>query len=85
MKNEQYADAQTKRQQKKYAEQIKPVRRRGHFLLVTLLLGNMIVNEALPVLADPVLGGGAQAVVVSTVLIIMYVYVPCELGWVGWC
>jgi metal transporter CNNM len=40
-------------------------------LLVTLLLANMIVNESLPIIADPVLGGGVEAVVVSTVLIIM--------------
>jgi len=34
----------------------------------------MIVNETLPVIADPVLGGGFQSVVVSTVLIVMYVF-----------
>lgn len=33
----------------------------------------MIVNETLPVIADPVLGGGFQSVVVSTILIVMYV------------
>ena len=33
----------------------------------------MITNETLPVIADPVLGGGAQSVVVSTVLIVMCV------------
>jgi metal transporter CNNM len=38
---------------------------------VTLLLANMITNETLPIVADPVLGGGAQSVVVSTVLIVM--------------
>lgn len=32
----------------------------------------MIVNETLPIIADPVLGGGVQSVVVSTVLIVMY-------------
>lgn len=41
---------------------------------MTLLLANMIVNETLPVIADPVLGGGFQSVVVSTVLIVMYVF-----------
>ena len=40
---------------------------------MTLLLANMIVNETLPVIADPVLGGGFQSVVVSTILIVMYV------------
>ncbi|KAF8966793.1 hypothetical protein BDZ97DRAFT_1806478 [Flammula alnicola] len=37
----------------------------GHLLLVTLLLANMIVNESLPVIADP-------SVVVSTVLIVIF-------------
>jgi metal transporter CNNM len=31
----------------------------------------MITNETLPIVADPVLGGGVQSVVVSTVLIVM--------------
>ena len=53
-----------------------PVRKNGHLLLVTLLLANMIVNGTLPVISDPVLGGGVQSVVVSTVLIVMYVYSP---------
>ncbi|KAG1734591.1 hypothetical protein EDB19DRAFT_1726705 [Suillus lakei] len=59
-------------QQKRYAEKIKPVRKNGHLLLVTLLLANMIVNETLPVISDPVLGGGVQSVVVSTVLIVIF-------------
>jgi len=61
-------------QQKRYAEKIKPIRKNGHLLLVTLLLANMIVNETLPVISDPVLGGGVQSVVVSTVLIVMLVH-----------
>ena len=63
----------TRRKQKLYANKIKPIRKNGHLLLVTLLLANMIVNETLPVISDPVLGGGVQSVVVSTVLIVMYV------------
>lgn len=51
-----------------------PIRENGHLLLVTLLLANMIVNETLPIISDPVLGGGVQSVVVSTVLIVMYVF-----------
>ena len=61
-------------EQKVYANKIKPIRKNGHLLLVTLLLANMIVNESLPVISDPVLGGGFQSVVVSTVLIVMYVF-----------
>ncbi|KAF7327241.1 CNNM transmembrane domain-containing protein [Mycena kentingensis (nom. inval.)] len=59
-------------EQRKYAEKIIPIRKNGHLLLVTLLLANMVVNESLPIIADPVLGGGVQAVVVSTVLIIIF-------------
>ena len=58
-------------EQKKYANKIKPIRKDGHLLLVTLLLANMIVNETLPVISDPVLGGGVQSVIASTVLIVM--------------
>jgi hypothetical protein len=61
-------------QQRKYANQIKPIRQNGHLLLVTLLLANMIVNESLPVISDPILGGGVQSVIVSTVLIVMCVF-----------
>jgi metal transporter CNNM len=60
-------------QQRKYANQIKPIRQNGHLLLVTLLLANMIVNESLPIISDPILGGGVQSVIVSTVLIVMCV------------
>ncbi|KAI0764165.1 hypothetical protein BD413DRAFT_641282 [Trametes elegans] len=58
--------------QKLYANKIKPIRKNGHLLLVTLLLANMIVNETLPVISDPVLGGGVQSVVVSTILIVIF-------------
>ncbi|KZT33117.1 DUF21-domain-containing protein [Sistotremastrum suecicum HHB10207 ss-3] len=59
-------------EQKKYAAKILPIRKNGHLLLVSLLLANMIVNETLPVISDRVLGGGVQAVVISTVLIVIF-------------
>lgn len=40
-----------------------------HWVLVTLLLSNVIVNETLPVVLDRCFGGGVEAVVGSTVLI----------------
>lgn len=40
-----------------------------HWVLVTLLLSNVIVNETLPVVLDRCFGGGIAAVVGSTVLI----------------
>ncbi|KAJ7078866.1 hypothetical protein B0H15DRAFT_1000258 [Mycena belliarum] len=58
--------------QREYAKKIMPIRKNGHLLLVTLLLANMVVNETLPIISDPVLGGGVQSVVVSTVLIIIF-------------
>ncbi|RDA92496.1 hypothetical protein CP533_6471 [Ophiocordyceps camponoti-saundersi (nom. inval.)] len=39
-----------------------------HWVLVTLLLANVIVNESLPVVLDRTLGGGVAAVVGSTLL-----------------
>ncbi|KAJ4490474.1 hypothetical protein J3R30DRAFT_3653766 [Lentinula aciculospora] len=58
--------------QREYASKIKPIRENGHLLLVTLLLANMMVNESLPIISDPVLGGGVQSVVVSTILIVIF-------------
>ncbi|ROV91558.1 hypothetical protein VPNG_09742 [Cytospora leucostoma] len=43
-----------------------------HWVLVTLLLSNVIVNETLPVVLDRCLGGGVAAVVGSTVLIVIF-------------
>jgi hypothetical protein len=43
----------------------------SHLLLTTLILGNMIVNEALPVVMDAVIGGGIVAVVASTALVVV--------------
>lgn len=43
-----------------------------HWVLVTLLLSNVIINETLPIILDGVLPGGWQAVVVSTALIVIF-------------
>ncbi|KII90342.1 hypothetical protein PLICRDRAFT_38844 [Plicaturopsis crispa FD-325 SS-3] len=59
-------------QQRIYANKIKPIRKNGHLLLVTLLIANMVVNETLPIISDPVLGGGPQSVAVSTVLVVIF-------------
>lgn len=32
--------------ERKWASKIIPIRKRGHLLLITLILGNMLVNEA---------------------------------------
>ncbi|WWD19045.1 hypothetical protein CI109_103503 [Kwoniella shandongensis] len=43
-----------------------------HWVLVVLLLGNVIVNESLPIFLDDVLGGGVKAVIVSTTMIVIF-------------
>lgn len=58
--------------QQRLAKKIAPLRKDGHLLLITLLIANMVANETLPVVSDNVLGGGIQAVVVSTVLVIIF-------------
>lgn len=52
------------------AEKVLNLLTRGkHWVLVTLLLANVIVNESLPVVLDRCLGGGIAAIIGSTVLI----------------
>lgn len=52
-----------------------------HHNAVTLLLGNVIVNETLPVVLDSELGGGVVAILISTMLIVIFgEYVPLSLA-----
>jgi len=61
--------------QQKNAKRVYDLLQRGkHWVLVTLLLANVIVNETLPVVLDRCLGGGVAAVVGATVLIGMLPY-----------
>lgn len=56
--------------QRRNAKRVHDLLTKGkHWLLVTLLLSNVIVNETLPVVLDRCFGGGVAAVVGSTVLI----------------
>ncbi|THG97900.1 hypothetical protein EW026_g4193 [Hermanssonia centrifuga] len=43
-----------------------------HWVLVVLLLGNVIVNESLPIFLDSALGGGIAAIVLSTTMIVIF-------------
>jgi len=43
-----------------------------HWVLVVLLLGNVIVNESLPVFLDTAVGGGYPAIVISTIAIVIF-------------
>jgi CBS domain containing-hemolysin-like protein len=59
--------------ERKSAKTVLALLARGkHWVLVTLLLSNVIVNETLPIILDGVLGGGWQAVVISTALIVIF-------------
>ncbi|KAK3995309.1 putative transporter [Cladorrhinum sp. PSN332] len=59
--------------QQRNAKRVYNLLQRGkHWVLVTLLLANVIVNETLPVVLDRCLGGGIAAVVGSTVLIVIF-------------
>ncbi|KAG0364186.1 hypothetical protein BC939DRAFT_510101 [Gamsiella multidivaricata] len=56
-----------------HAETVFTLLSRGkHWVLVTLLLGNVIVNETLPVVLDSELGGGVVAILISTMLIVIF-------------
>lgn len=56
--------------ERRHAHRVHNLLKRGkHWVLVTLLLSNVIVNETLPIILDRALGGGVGAVVGSTVLI----------------
>lgn len=59
--------------EKVHAKKVLKLLSRGkHWVLVTLLLSNVIVNETLPIILDGVLGGGWKAVVISTALIVIF-------------
>lgn len=64
--------------EQKHARQVLKLLKRGkHWVLVTLLLGNVITNETLPIVLDRSLGGGWPAVLSSTVLIGMSFSFDC--------
>ncbi|RUS26658.1 hypothetical protein BC938DRAFT_484297, partial [Jimgerdemannia flammicorona] len=59
--------------ERRNAEKVLALMNRGkHWVLVTLLLSNVIVNETLPIILDSVFGGGWQAVLISTALIVIF-------------
>ncbi|KDR70057.1 hypothetical protein GALMADRAFT_230380 [Galerina marginata CBS 339.88] len=58
------------RKQKRNAQKVLKLMQRGkHWVLVVLLLGNVIVNESLPIFLDSALGGGYTAIAISTAAI----------------
>ncbi|KAI0932818.1 hypothetical protein AcV7_000187 [Taiwanofungus camphoratus] len=60
-------------QERKNAQKVlRLLTHRRHWVLVVLLLGNVIVNESLPIFLDSALGGGLPAVVISTTTIVIF-------------
>ncbi|XP_062817323.1 metal transporter CNNM4 isoform X2 [Anolis carolinensis] len=58
--------------EKRYARKIEPIRRKGNYLLCSLLLGNVLVNTTLTILLDDLIGSGLGAVVASTCGIVIF-------------
>ncbi|KAF8761983.1 hypothetical protein RHS01_00353 [Rhizoctonia solani] len=63
--------------EKKNANKVLRLMKKGrHWVLVVLLLGNVIVNESLPIFLDSAIGGGVAAVAISTVMIVIFGHRP---------
>jgi len=59
--------------EKKNAAKVLSLLKKGkHWVLVTLLVGNVITNETLPIILDRSIGGGYAAAISSTVLVSKY-------------
>jgi metal transporter CNNM len=66
--------------EQRHAQKVYRLLQKGkHWVLVTLLLSNVIVNETLPIILDRSLGGGWPAVLGSTALIGRYILELSEL------
>ncbi|KAI9292921.1 DUF21-domain-containing protein [Neoconidiobolus thromboides FSU 785] len=59
-------------QKREWAMKIQPIRENGHLLLVTFLLASTLTFESLPILIDPLLGGGVSAILFSTFLTLVF-------------
>merc|ERR1719297_707503 len=54
--------------EKRYANDILPVRGMGNFLLCSILLGNVLVNNTLTIFLDTLTGGGGTVAVIGATL-----------------
>jgi len=58
---------------KRNAQKVLKLMQKGrHWVLVVLLLGNVVVNESLPIFLDSAIGGGIAAVAISTTAIVVF-------------
>lgn len=57
--------------ERRYAQTIEPVRRRGNYLLCSILFSNTLVNSTISVFLED-LSSGFLAIVISTVLIVLF-------------
>lgn len=55
-----------------YATKIEPLRRKGNYLLCSLLIGNVLVNASLTTLVDRLVGENYTAIVASTISIVLF-------------
>jgi len=61
------------RTEKRNAQKVLKLMEKGrHWVLVVLLLGNVIMNESLPVFLDNAIGGGFAAIIISTTAIVIF-------------
>ncbi|ETE59638.1 Metal transporter CNNM4, partial [Ophiophagus hannah] len=58
--------------EREYATKIEPLRRKGNYLLCSLLLGNVLVNSSLTILLDTVIGENIWSIVLSTISIVLF-------------
>lgn len=57
--------------EKEYAQIIMPVRKHGNFLLCSILLGNVLINNTMAILLEDLTGSGLLAIVSATVGIVI--------------
>lgn len=57
--------------EKRYVSTIEPIRSKGHYLLCTILLANVMINSTTTVLMDELLTGGI-AIISSTIFIVIF-------------
>ncbi|KAH9005738.1 hypothetical protein EDB86DRAFT_3232003 [Lactarius hatsudake] len=65
--------SENEKERKDAAQVLKLLDKGRHWVLVVLLLGNVIVNESLPIFLDSAIGGGVAAIVISTTTIGMVI------------